>query len=64
MNRKDIIVFNLLEEKKSLKYFTDKRKTEKKVMPNGEMKHRHMMPRLTYEPPAKLVTSLSVVSAP
>lgn len=40
MNRKDIIVFNLLEEKKSLKYFTDKRKTEKKVMPNGKMKHR------------------------
>lgn len=37
--KRHYIVFNVLEEKKSLKYFTGKRKTEKKVMPNGEMKH-------------------------
>ena len=39
MNRNDITVFNLLEEKKSLKYFTCKGKMEEKGMPNGEMKH-------------------------
>jgi len=39
MNRNDSTVFNLLEEKKSLKYFTCNRKMEKKDMPKSKMKH-------------------------
>lgn len=39
MNGSDITVFNLLEEKMSLKYFTCKGGMEEKDMLNCEMKH-------------------------
>lgn len=39
MNRNDITVFNLLEEKKSFKYFTIEGKMEEEDTPNGKMNH-------------------------
>lgn len=39
MNRNDITVFNLLEEKRSFKYFTIEGEMEKEDAPNGKMNH-------------------------